>query len=349
MNWRRALRSREFLMLLMLLGLCAVIATLCQQDSGNTFLSHYNLRNLLRRVALLAIVGIGQTFVIITGGIDLSVGSLIAFTGVLIAVLASPDHTGWPLSGAICAALAVCMGVGLLHGLFVSKLRVPPFVVTLASLCILRGAAMVLTNAVPVTILHDTFPRLGNGSVFLGAPAYKSGHDLALGLPLPAWLDMGVPIPALICALILALTTVVMTYTVWGRYLYAVGGNAETARLSGVPVERMVCAAYVASSLLAGVTGVLFAAYNGQGNPADATAYELNAIAAAVIGGASLTGGVGSMGGAVIGAGVLHTILNGLGLAIKRDASLWEGVVVGVVLLSAVTAAVLLRRERAQV
>lgn len=345
---RRLVRSREFVMFLILVAMCAVVAVFSHDTAtgDNAFLDHYNLRNLLRRISFLTIVGIGETFVIITGGIDLSVGSLIAFTGVVLALLADPDRYGLPLPAAVALVLLLCAGIGLAHGLVVTKLRVPPFVTTLASLCLLRGLAKVFSNTVPIPIMHDSFGRLGNGSIFLGTPDARDAgfSDVVLGLPFPGWLDLGIPIPALFCLAVLVLTTVTMRHTIWGRYLYALGGSAETTRLSGVNVHRMVCAAYVVSALCAGLAGVLFSSYSGQGDPQDAQAYELNAIAAAVIGGCSLMGGAGSMIGTLIGASIFHTILNGLGLIVTRNASLWEGVVVGSVLLLAVTAAQALRR-----
>lgn len=334
---RSVLHSRELLMLAVLLGLAIGVALLAQdwENGSNAFLSHYNLRNLLRRISLLAVAGIGETFVIITGGIDLSVGSMVAFTGVLVATLASDEHFGWPIGSAVTVTLLACAGIGWLHGILITTLRIPPFVTTLASLCILRSVAMVVADSLPIPILDESFQALGNGTVYF--------RDT---LPFPAALDVGIPVPALFCLAVLILTAVYMHRTIWGRYLYALGGNAETARLSGINVDRMICVAYVASALSAGLAGVLFASYGREGNPQDAVAFELSAIAAAVIGGASLAGGTGTMIGTLIGAAILHLIFNGLNLIVKRNASLWEGVVVGAVLLFAVGVATLVRRER---
>ena len=320
--------SREAGMVVALLALCALILLSGERARG-TFLSSENQRNLWRQVALLGIFAIGETFVIVTAGIDLSVGSVIAFTGVLAALcMSSPQTNGVNGPGlsapiAVLAALAAALGVGAVHGLLVGWLNLPPFVATLGTMGALRSAARVITGAIPISVTNASFIFLGNGK---------------------PW---GIPAPFLIMGAAAVVSIVMMHATTWGRYIYAVGANEEAVRLSGVGVRRVKMLAYMGGSLLAGVAGVVHAAYNFQGDPAGGVAYELNAIAAAVIGGCSLAGGQGSVIGTLIGANIFCVVLNGLPLIIAVNASLWEGIVVGTVVIGAVTFNVLRQRRGA--
>jgi ribose transport system permease protein len=317
----RALRSREMGVFISTLVVTGIILSMGPQ-ARSSFLDVGNLSNLARQIALLGVFAIGEALVIICGGIDLSVGSLIAFSGVVVSILLTT--LGWPILPAMLVVLALGVVVGLIHGAFITKLRMPPFVITLGTLEILRGASLLMTEAMPIDITdksHAAFNYLGNGMVF--------------GF---------IPVPAIFLAVVALLAVFLMHSTVWGRYIYGVGGNEEAARLSGVNVARTKLFVYAAASFLAALAGLLYAAYIRQGSPSSGIAYELNAIAAAVIGGCSLMGGEGSVLGTVLGAALLGLLINGINLVVQTNASLWEGVIVGLVVVGAV--AMNLLRER---
>jgi len=303
-------RTREagiFLSLLLIIGL--ILAS--GPQPRESFPRPENLRNLSRQIALLGIFAIGETFVIIAGGIDLSVGSLIAFSGVLSGLLLVKLHL--PTAVVIPIVLLASLLVGVVHALLIAKVGLQPFVATLGTMCILRGASLLLTDSLPIPISDETFVYLGNGR---------------------PW---GIPTPVIILAGVGILGGLFLRRVTHGKYLYALGSNEEAARLSGIDTTRAKLVAYGLCSLLTGLAGIVFAAYALQGSPNSGLAYELNAIAAAVIGGCSLAGGVGSVSGTVLGASVLSVILNGLNLAIRKNASLWEGVIVGTVVVVAVS------------
>jgi len=318
----KLLKTKEvglFLSLLILLLL--ILASGERAREGFSGVS--NIQNLSRQIALLAIFAIGETFVIITAGIDLSVGSLIAFGGVLAASLLVKQGVG--IAPTILIVLAVSGLIGWLHGLFVTKARLAPFVVTLASMLILRGLGRVLSPNQTIAIPEDQF----------GAFNYLSN-----GQP---W---GVPMPVLIMVVVAIPSIVLLRYTLWGRYLLALGSNEEATRLSGVNVHRMKIMAYMLCGLLAGLSGVLDAAYNRVGDPRAGVMYELRAIAAAVIGGASLMGGEGSVLGTILGACIFGVIYNGINIVLTKNASIWENVIVGSVVLVAALLDVLRQRRQ---
>lgn len=287
------------------------------------FSSEFNRNSLLRTVSLQSTFAIGELLVILTGGIDLSLGSLVSFSGMLLALMANKMIDGGMGADqatilAILAVLAFSLGLGFLHASLVHYLKLPPFVVTLASMSILRSGSQLLNNAVPITV--ERLPLvlfLGNKSVYITGTR------------------IGVPTSTILVVLIAVAVTAVLLGTRIGRHVYSVGSNVEAARLSGVNVLHVRLFVYGVCSLLGGLAGVLFAGYSGQGDPLEGTMFELNAISAAVIGGAILTGGRGSVIGTVLGAILLETLLN----VINQDLSnptLWRGVVVGTVLLAAV-------------
>ncbi|MBC7288558.1 MAG: ABC transporter permease [Armatimonadetes bacterium] len=305
----RIARTREFGTLLSLVALCLLIVV-SGSETRQHFLAAANLQNLLRHIALLSIFAIGETFVIITAGIDLSVGSLIAFVGVLSAHLMVRAH--WGIAASVAVGLLFAAAVGAFHAALVGWVGLQPFVATLGTMSILRGAALLMTSAVPIAVPIEQFTDLGNA--------------IWGGLPGPAWFLIAVT----------AIAVFVLHFSVYGKYIYAVGSNEQAARLSGINVQAVKLLAYTFCALLTGLAGILYAAYTRQGDPASAFGYELNAIASAVIGGCNLMGGEGSIVGTILGASILSVILNGLNLMIKRNASLWEGVMVGTVVLAAV-------------
>lgn len=294
------------------------------RGSWEKFVGDFNQLNLRRTVGLQAIVAIGELLVILTGGIDLSVGSLSAFGGMLLAVVGTRlADAGMPVGNATLVAVFAVLGfaalLGLIHALLIHFLRLPPFVVTLASMSILQSGAKLLNNSVPVPIEKlNLVTMLGNGSLPMG-PGPKD--DL--------------PIPTVIMLLIALAIGAILVGSRTGRHVYSVGSNVEASRLSGVSILKVRMFTYMTCSMLAGLAAILNAGYGGQGDPQAGQMLELNAISAAVIGGAVLTGGRGSVLGTVLGTTLLEEILNIINLTIE-SASMWRGVVVGGVLLTAV-------------
>jgi len=286
------------------------------------FLRPGNLINVLRQIAVNTILATGQTFVIITAGIDLSVGSLIALTGVLMAgVMAGHQALVIGLVVAVFVGVGTGAAAGLVNGLPVVRFGLPPFITTLAMMLIARGLAYIYTQGQPIEIDNSAFNFVGGG--FL-APSFGR----LVGLPL------GIPMPVVIMIIVLALASYVLTQTRFGRYVYAIGGNEEAARLSGVNVFLVKLGVYVTSGALAGLASLLLAARLNSGIPQSGQGYELQCIAAVVVGGTSLMGGRGSIGGTFVGAlliGVLYNVMN-----LLRVSSYAQEVVLGAVILIAV-------------
>ena len=282
------------------------------------FLSAFNRQILTRQIAVFGIIAIGEMFVIITKGIDLSPGSMIAMTCVLVAWFMT--H-GLGVVGAVVAILAVSAGVGVWHGFYVSKLGIPPFIITLCTFLIARGLGGAITRGWPILNLPSSFSYLWYGMIF------------------------GVlPIPVLILAIVAAVSIFILRYSPLGRHIYAVGGSIEAARLSGINVDRTRIIVYTVSAVLAGIVGILHAARLEQGTANVGQFYELYAIAAAVIGGTSLFGGVGTVLGTVIGASILSTIWNSM--VLLKISAYWQNVVLGVVIITAVTVDTLRKRGK---
>jgi ribose transport system permease protein len=280
------------------------------------FLKSDNLLNIANQIAVIAIMAIGMTMVIITGGIDLSVGSLAALSAVLAARLIR-DHAGGLEASAggmvvaCAAAIAVCGVVGGLSGALITLCGIPPFIVTLAMMLVASGLAYIASAGQSIYQIPESFVWLGRGSDLFGLPN------------------------AVVLMLVLyGLAHVLMSRTTLGRYLYAVGGNREAARLSGVPVRRVLLFAYVASGLLAGLGGVIMASQLKSGSPTYGAMYELYVIAAVVVGGTALAGGEGKILGTLIGAFIIAVIQNGMNLT--NVESYTQKVVLGLVILGAV-------------
>ena len=280
------------------------------------FLKSQNLLNIANQIAVIAIVAIGMTMVIVTGGIDLSVGSLIALSAV-VSCLCIRQFAGGVAAGTLGMAggclvgILVCGLVGTFSGAMIVLFRIPPFIVTLSMMLMASGLAFRLTAGESVSQVPDTFVWLGRGVDLLGLP-----NAVVLMLTL------------------YAVAHVVMSRTTLGRYLYAVGGNAEAARLSGVPVSRILLFAYAASGLLAGVGGVVMASLLKSGSPRYGEMYELYTIAAVVVGGTSLSGGEGRMTGTLIGALIIAVLQNGMNLTGIEPYT--QKIVLGMVILTAV-------------
>jgi ribose transport system permease protein len=280
------------------------------------FLKAENLLNIANQIAVIAILAIGMTIVIVTGGIDLSVGSLLALSAVLAAMFIR-DYAGAaqaaPL-GMVCAcalAIFVCGLVGAFSGAMVTLFAIPPFIVTLSMMLVVSGLAYILAESESIYQLPDSFVWLGRGADLFHLPN------------------------AVILMLVLyCIAHVMMSYMRIGRYLYAVGGNREAARLSGVPVRRVLFFAYIASAMLAGLGGVTMASQLKSGSATYGNMYELYAIAAVVVGGASINGGDGRMFGTLIGALIIAVIQNGMNLTNVESRA--QKVVLGLVILGAV-------------
>ena len=291
------------------------------------FASSYNLQNIIRWTALFGIISIGVAFVIITGGIDLSVGSLIGLVGCSIPMLLA---SGYSTFSALAIAMLLALSIGLLHGLLITRLGLQPFVVTLCGLLFYRGFARWLT--------HDQVQGFGS--------SYEGLRQLAIGkIPLAG--GFSIPIPFLILVFLGLLAGLFLNRTIWGRYLLALGRNEEAARYSGIQIERMKILAYVSCSGTAGRGGILFALDVNSIQPAaHGNFYELYAIAAAVLGGCSLRGGEGSILGVIIGAAVMRVLYNAINvLGIPTQL---EFAIIGAVILVGVIADELIRRVAAQ-
>jgi ribose transport system permease protein len=275
--------------------------------ASDEFLTGDNLANLARQVAIFGIIAVGQLLVILTAGIDLSVGSVLGLTGCVTAQLLVE---GMPVPLAIVVGLLVGVALGLFNGALVAYGKLPPFIVTLGMLGIARGLVLVLTDASTVQPLPDSFGTIANGDL--------------LGLPNLLWMF----------AIVVAITAFVLRRTVFGRYIYAVGSNPESARLAGVPVTAVLVSVYSIAGLLAAVGGVLFASRLNAGIPTAGTGYELNAIAACVIGGASLFGAKGGAFGAAAGALIVATLNNGGNLLAVN--AFYLQIIIGALILIAV-------------
>jgi ribose transport system permease protein len=305
-----ALLSLTLLALLALLWIVLAFST-------PSFWTYNNITNLLRQGAMTAILAIGETFVIITGGIDLSVGAVVGFTSVIIAWLLT--H-GYPIWGALIITLAFGLVIGVFHGFGITKLGLPPFIMTLATLTALRGIGLLITNGSTISITNTDFTGFSRGDF--------------LGVPNLFWMVLVVAIPGYIF----------LHHSRYGRYLFAIGSNTEAARLSGVNTVRMIYIAYILSGLCAAFVGILLAARIGIGNATQAEGWELQAIASSVIGGTSLFGAVGSVYGPLLGSFILTTINNGANLLNVN--SFWQRVITGVLIIVIVYFDGLRRRKR---
>ncbi len=314
---RRSLASRfGFLRSLTLLGLL-VAMWVALSFSTHTFTSGTNLVNLLRQASLWSIIAVGQTFVIITAGIDLSVGAVIGFAGVIMAMLM---QAGVPILLAVLVTLLVGVAIGLFHGFGIMRMGLPPFIMTLATLTALRGLGYIITNGAPISGFPDAFTDFSVESF--------------LGIPTLFWMVILVAAPAY----------VLLHHSRFGRYLFAIGSNPEAARLSGVNIPRMIYSAYVLSATFAAFAGILTASRIGVAIAGTGEGWELQSIASSVIGGTSLFGAVGSVPGPLLGAMLISTINNGANLLNVN--SFWQRVITGGLIIVIVYLDQLRRRRR---
>ena len=318
---------REFGMFVALVLMCGGLYI-----SNPDFLGQSNVLNTTRQIAMLGIYSIGIGFVIITGGIDLSIGSVIGLTGVLIAKLSShaTGGLGYPLVVGIGVAMIVALLIGWVQGLLITRLNLQPFIVTLGGMLLIRGVSQTIVEG---------------GTLSFGESAFRNFADSGLfefrGDPL-------LPYPVILFLIVIAVSAYVLHFTVFGRYVYAIGGNRDAAEYSGINVKRVETSTYVISAGLGGVAGICYAAYIGQMSQQVGVAYELYAIAAVVLGGCSLRGGEGTVLGIVIGSAVMKVIDNGINMFQVRTTDgdgvprlwrldpNWTFIIVGAVILIAV-------------
>ena len=294
---------RQYGLLIVFGIICLIISLITPQ-----FLTVSNLTIIVTQVSINALLAFGVTFVIITGGIDLSLGSIVAVSGVTSAMLAHPDS--YPVLIPIIMGLLAGLLMGVFNGFIITKSKIAPFIVTLGTMTIGRGLALILSDGRPVSNLSDSFNYLGSGTV------------------------LGIPVLILIFILVFALCSIVLSKTILGRYIYAIGGNEQAARASGINIDRVKLSVYSISGLLAGLAGILLASRITTGQPNAGAGFELDAIAAVVIGGTSTAGGRGTMVGTLIGVLLIGVINNGLDLL--NVTSYYQQIVMGIIIIGAV-------------
>ncbi len=271
------------------------------------FMTLSNITNVFTQVSTNAIIAVGMTFVILIGGIDLSVGSTVAISGAFAASIIKSTNNVFL---AIIVAGIVGIVIGLINGLLISKGKLQAFIATLATMTIFRGVTLVFTNGTPISKLSESFVNIGNGK---------------LGF---------IPIPVVITVIVFIIAVYVLTQTRFGRYLYALGGNEDSARLSGINTNKIKTLVYVISGFASSIAGVIIASRIGSASPNAGTGFELDAIAAVVIGGTSLAGGEGRITGTLIGALIIGVLNNGLNL--MNVSPFYQSIVKGLVILIAV-------------
>jgi ribose/xylose/arabinose/galactoside ABC-type transport system permease subunit len=304
--------GRRFGIVIGLIGLCLLLWILTPH-----FLTVPNALNVMEQTSINAIVAVGMTYVIISGGIDLSVGSVLALSGVVLAAALKAD---WPAPLAIAAGLGVGAATGSINGLVIAFGRLPPFIMTLGMMSVARGAALLATDGRPISGFDAGFRSIATGRV------------------------LGVPAPIVLTLAIYAIAHFVLSRTRFGRYVYGIGGNEEATRLSGVNVRFHKTMVYVVSGLTSAIAAVLLTARLNTAQPIAGIMYELDAIAAVVIGGTSLSGGDGHLGGTLIGALTMGVLRNGLNLL--GVSSFLQQLVIGVVIIVAVLVDVMVKEKR---
>lgn len=298
LDWRSILQRYG-----VFLGL--VVMSLALTFLSDVFLTPANLINVLRQVSVNAIIAAGMTFVILTGGIDLSVGSLLAFAGVVAAGL---QGHGFLVSALV--PLAIVAILGLLSGVVITRGQIAPFVATLGMMTVARGLTLVYTGGMPISPVTSAFRVLGDGYLWV------------------------IPVPVVIMLLVYLAAGLVLRGTVFGRHVYAIGGNEQVARLSGIHTNQVKAAVYAISGIAAALAGIILTARLNSGDPTAGTGYELDAIAAVVIGGTSLSGGEGGVGGTLVGALIIGVLNNGLNLL--NVPSFYQQIVKGLIIVGAV-------------
>lgn len=303
-------------------GILIGFAALCIALSiiSPAFLTESNILNILRQVSTNANLALGMTLVIIICGIDLSVGSIVALSGTVTGGLIA--FSSVPIPVAVFAGVVVGTFAGAFNGVMVAYTGIPSFIVTLAMLNIARGAAYVYTGGQPIRVMNESFNVIGAG--YLGP----------------------IPLPVIYSFIFLVITAIILNKTKLGRHIYAVGGNKEAARFTGIKIKRIEIFVYTFSGFLAAFSGVVLAARMFSGQPTVGNGFELDAIAAVVLGGTSMTGGIGKIGGTLIGVLVIGVLNNGLNLL--NINSFWQLIIKGIVILAAVYVDMMKKRKEAR-
>ena len=305
-NWWEKIKYdyfQEFILLVVLLVLGTIFSLLT-----DTFLTIPNILNVLLQISIIAILGFGVTIIIISAGIDLSLGSVMALVGMGTAAILTSSTPSIFL--AILGGLLIGGIVGFINGITVAYIHLPAFIATLAMMSIARGVALVVTNAIPIYNLPESFLFLGSGFLW------------------------GVPTPIYVMISLYFILEFILRKTKFGRYTYAIGGNEEATRLSGINIKRYKLLVYVIGGICTGVAGILFTARLGSGQPTAGVGYELDAITAAILGGTNLFGGSGNLIGTLIGAFVMGVINNGQ--ALLNISSYVQNIVRGIIVILAV-------------
>lgn len=296
-------KLKEYGIFIAFLLICITLTIISPQ-----FLTISNWSIIFTQVAINALLAFGVTFVIITGGIDLSIGSVVAVSGVMVATMAHPVQ--FPLIVPILGGLLTGLFVGILNGFLITKSKIAPFIVTLGIMTIGRGVALIISNGRPISNLSDSFNFIGGGEI------------------------LGIPFPIIILILVFSVCSIVLKKTVFGRYVYAVGGNEQAAWASGINVNQVKMAVYAICGLLSGLAGILLTSRITTGQPNAGVGFELDAIAAAVIGGTSTTGGIGTITGTLFGVILIGVLNNGLDLL--NVSSYYQQVAMGIIIIGAV-------------
>lgn len=299
-----------------LLGFILMCAFMSFQSP--VFLTGSNISNVLRQITTNANLAFGMTFAIILCGIDLSVGSILAFSGTLCAGLIANSNV--PVAIAVLVGILAGTFLGFINGLIIAKTQMPPFIVTLAMMQIARGAAYVYTNGMPIRVMVPEYNNIGIG--YLGA----------------------IPLPVIYTTLLFIFTTILLGKTRYGRYVYAVGGNEDAARFSGINIGKVKIIAHTLIGFLAAVSGIVICARMYSGQPTAGDGAEMDAIAAVVLGGTSFSGGIGKIGGTLIGVFIIGVLNNGLNLLNVN--SFWQLIAKGLVILLAVYIDLLKKKSR---
>jgi ribose transport system permease protein len=319
---RRSFVRGEAIQRVLAFGALIVLFIVFSIASPN-FLTFTNMTSILTATAVNGVLALGVTFVIITAGIDLSVGTVMTLSAVMTGVFVT--FWGFPLPVGIVGGILTGTAMGMVNGLVIARMKVPPFIATLGMLNIARGLALVISDSTPI--------------YFSDTPEF---NRVAMGSLIP---DINVPNLVLVLFLAAIIASLILTKTVLGRYTFALGSNEEATRLSGVNVNRWKIAVYALAGTFSGLAGVMIAARLNSAQPALGLGYELDAIAAAVIGGTSLSGGEGSILGTIIGAFIISTLTNGLRImGVPQE---WQIVITGAIIILAVWLDILRRRRSA--
>lgn len=301
--------------LLVLVGMSILLAFLTISNGVSIFLKFRNIVNILRQSSVIGIIALGVTYIIITGGIDLSSGSLVAMIGCISAILAREIY-GLPIIVPVAGALVLGFLVGSVNGALIAKFKIPPFIATLGMMVSARGIGFLITNGRPIDNLTLGYQFLGQGSIL------EFGKNFFIPIPVIIFLGM-----ALISHFLLSQTR-------FGKYTYAIGGNEQAAYICGVNVDRHIILVYAWAGFLTSIAAIVLTSRVSAGQPSAGLMYELDAIASAVIGGTSLQGGIGTIGGTVVGTLIIAVMNNGLQLL--GVSSYWQQILKGVIIVTAV-------------